>query len=122
MKIDGKSILTTAAVMGALSSFVFGAWAFGDKTGYRPWLKLEQDSFVANDLKLVMEQTEQNTLAMAKLQFDILWGKKQFGGLNFEEKVSLCKTAQILGYNLRASDGSPECTADGEPVFTFQSK
>lgn len=117
-----KTVLTWAAVGGALSSLVFGAWAFGDKTGFRPWLKFEQDAFVSNDLKLVMDQTEQNTLAMAKIQFDILWGKKQFGGLNLDEKTSLCKAAQILSYTVRNPEGDRECTEDGEPILTFQSK
>lgn len=117
-----KNILTFAAVVTALSSLIFGAWAFGDKTGYRPWLKLEQNAFVTNDIKKVMDQTEQNTLALAKIQFDILWGKREFGGLNFEEKVSLCKSAQILTYDVRNAKGEPECTQDGEPILTFQAR
>lgn len=122
MKIDSKSILTASAVMGALSSLIFGAWAFGDKTGYRPWLKMEQDAFAASEFKLVMDQAEQNTLAMAKIQFDILWGKREFGGLNIEEKTSLCKAAQILNYTVRNATGDRECTEAGEPILTFQAQ
>lgn len=122
MRDISKSIIKWGAVVGALGVIGGAGWAFGDKTGFRPWLKMEQKAFTEQEFKLVMDQTEQNTLAMAKLQFDILWGKKQFGGLNFDEKVSLCKSAQILNYDIRTPDGSPECTADGEPIFTFQSK
>lgn len=120
MKDITKTLLTWAAVWGAAGSLIFGAWAFGDKTGYRPWLKLEQNAFINNDLKLVMDQTEQNTLALAKVQFDILWGKKQFGELAYEDKVSLCKSAQILQYDLRKEDGSPECSPNAEPILTFR--
>ena len=111
-------------IAAALTAFVtIGgfAWAFGDNTGYRPWLKKEMQEFTARDFKLVMDQTQQNTLAIAKSQFDTLWGKRQFNELNFDEKVSLCKNAQILQYNVTDNDGNLVCTKDGEPVLTFNS-
>jgi len=114
MKISWQLPLKLAAYITAFGIIGSAAVVLGDATEWRP--------VILKEFKVAMEQTEQNTLAMAKLQFDILWGKKQFGGLSFEEKVSLCKTAQILNYNIRTPDGSPECTPNGEPIFTFQSK
>jgi hypothetical protein len=112
MKIDWQSPFKLAAYITAFGVIGGASLALGDATGWRP--------VILNEFRVAMEQTEQNTLAMAKLQFDILWGKKQFGSLSFEEKVSLCKTAQILNYSLRTEKGEPECTPNGEPILTFQ--
>lgn len=97
------------------------AWGFGETTGYRPWLLREQNEFTSKRFQLVMEQTQQNTLALSKSSFDILWGKREFGKdpLTFEEKVSLCKDAQILDYDVLNEEGMPECK-DGQPVLIFK--
>lgn len=122
MTLNTKAIIKAASVYSALAVLIGAAWAFGDNTGYRPWLKKEMQEFTARDFQMVMDQTQQNTLALAKSEFDRLWAQRKFGELSFEEKISLCKTAQILKYDLRTDDGSRECTEEGEPIFTFKSK
>ena len=116
-----KDILKLSALITAVTVIGGAAWAFGDKTGFRPWLKFEQNEFTARDFKLVLDQTQQNTLAIAKSQFDTLYGKSQFNNLNFDEKISLCKNAQILQYNVTDDAGNLLCTETGEPVITFKS-
>ena len=118
MIIDSKSILKSAAVYGAVAALVTGAWAFGDNTGYRPWLKREQQEFTSKDFHLVMEQTQINTLAIAKQEFNLLEEKAQRGGeLTYEEKRDLCKNAQILEYPVEG------CQKDtGEPILVTRSK
>lgn len=104
----------------ALATIVGAAWAFGDKTGYRPWLKLEQNEFTQKQFQTVMDQTQQNTLAIVKSQFDLLYGKKQFGELTWDEKMALCKNAQILNYTVVDDQNRQICSEDGTPVLTFK--
>ena len=115
------SILTKAsASLTAVIALGGALWVFGDDTGYRPWLKKEMQDFTARDFKVVMDQTQQNTLAIAKNQFDILWGQRKFGALDFEQTTSLCKNAQILNYAVADNTGALICTKDGQPVITFK--
>lgn len=118
--MDTSKILTAAAVVGAIVTLGGFAWAFGESTGYRPWLKKEQDQFSKSQFQLVMEQTQQNTLSIEKGKFDILLDKRKYGELNFDEKVSLCKSAQILEYDVTDEGGRPICT-EGQPVIIFKS-
>jgi len=109
-----------AATLTAGMTLAGAAWVFGDNTGYRPWLKREMQNFTANDFKLVMDQTQQNTLAIAKQEFDLLWGQRKFGALDFEQKITLCKDAQLLRYGVTDESGVPICTKEGEPILTFK--
>ena len=119
--MDTTVITKFSATVTAVVALAGMGWAFGDKTGYRPWLKMEMQDFTAHDFKLVMDQTQQNTLALAKTQFDILWGQRKFGALDFEQKTSLCKAAQILNYAVTDEAGVPICNKDGQPIITFKS-
>lgn len=114
-------ITKTSATAAAIVSLGTLAWAFGDNTGYRPWLKKEQNEFTQKQFQIVMDQTQQNTLAISKNKFDLLYAKQVFGELTFDEKVSLCKDAQILGYVVTDKDGGLMCTKEGEPIITFRS-
>lgn len=117
MTLNSKAIIKAAAVYSALAVLVGAAWAFGDNTGYRPWLKLEQNEFTSRDFKLVMDQMEQNTLAITKQEFTYLEDKKEHGAeLTWEEKRDFCKGAQILEYPVEG------CAKDGEPVLIERSK
>jgi len=118
--MDFSPVTKVSATITALVTLGGLAWGFGDATGYRPWLKREQETFTANNFKLVMDQTQQNTLAIAKSQFDVLWGQRKFGALDFEQTTSLCKNAQILNYAVTDNTGALLCTKDGQPVITFK--
>lgn len=117
MNIDSKTILKYGAIYGAITAFMTGAWAFGDNTGYRPWLKKEMQEFTAKDFKLVMDQTQLNTLAIAKQEFDLLEEKAERGvDLSYEEKRDMCKNAQILDYPVQGCESKT-----GEPVLVVRS-
>ena len=120
MNVDTSILTKISAAATAIVALAGMGWAFGDKTGYRPWLKMEMQDFTSHDFKLVMDQTQQNTLAIAKNQFDILLGQKKFGVLTYEQSSSLCKTAQILNYVVTDDNGALLCTKDGQPIITFK--
>lgn len=111
-----KAVKLYAAV-GAIVGLGSYAYAFGDVTGLRPWFKFEQDKFTQSDFQLVMDKTEQNTLANARQDFIYIEGKKDRGAeLTWEEKRDFCTNALILGYPVAG------CNKAGEPVITFSSK
>lgn len=117
MTLNTKAILKAAAVYSAAAVLVGAAWAFGDTTGYRPWLKVEQNEFTANQFQLVMDKTQQNALANARQDFIYIEGKKDRGvELTWEEKRDFCTNARILEYPVEG------CNKDGEPIITFESK
>lgn len=117
MNINTKAILKASALYSAFGVLFAGAWAFGDNTGYRPWLKLEQNEFTTKQFQLVMDQTQQNALANARQDFIYIEGKKDRGvELTWEEKRDLCTNARILEYPVEG------CNKDGEPIITFESK
>jgi len=120
IKTIAQIIITTAAVITALGVITWSAWSFGDDIGYRPIIKKEFIGFINNEFQLAMDQTKQNTLALAKNQFDILWGKKEHGGLDYEERVSLCTSAKILEYKVIDQNGQPECAENGKPILKFK--
>lgn len=117
MIVNTKAILKAAALYSAMAVLVGAAWAFGDNTGYRPWLKLEQEDFTKSRFQLVMEQSQQNALANARQDFIYIEGKKDRGvELTWEEKRDFCTNALILGYPVEG------CDKEGDPIITFTSK
>jgi hypothetical protein len=116
--MDVSRIVTISSVFGAVVILAGFAWAFGDDSGYRPIIKREFERFLGVEFKLAMDQTEQNTLAIARQEFNYIEEKKLRGGLlTYEEKRDFCKNAQILQYPVEG------CALDtGEPIFTKRSK
>lgn len=110
-------LTTTAALATALVTLGGLAYAFGDSTGYRPIFKKEFIGFIQGEFQMAMDQTQQNTLAIARQEFVYIEGKKDRGAeLTWEEKRDFCTNAKILEYPVEG------CTRDGEPIITFQSK
>lgn len=115
--MDTSKVVTLYAVVGAIVGLGSYAYAFGDVTGMRPWFKFEQDRFTQSDFQLVMDKTEQNTLANARQDFIYIEGKKDRGvELTWEEKRDFCTNAKILEYPVEG------CSKDGDPIITFTSK
>jgi len=121
MNINAKAVIKASALYTAMGVLLGGAWAFGDNTGYRPWLKKEMQEFTARDFQKVMDQTQQNTLAITKNEFDLLWGQRTHGELDFDAKVKLCTDAYILKYSVTDEEGNLICTAEGAPILTARS-
>lgn len=110
-----------AAFIAGVVAIVGAAWAFGDQTGYRPWLKREMQEFTNKDFRQIMDQTQQNTLAIEKGKFDLLYSKKQFSELTFDERIALCRSAAVLDYSVTNEEGEPICSEKGEPIVVFTS-
>lgn len=120
--METQKIITTSALIAAVVTLGGFAWAIGDNTGYRPWLKREQSEFTDKQFKLVIDQTQQNTRALAQLKFDELWGLRKFGALTWDQKVNLCSLALTLNYTIVEEDGCRKiCSDDGTPVLTAPS-
>lgn len=90
MTFNAKFIITCGAVLSALSGMSWAAWSFGDATGYRPAL--------IKELRMVMDQTEQNTLAAERLEFNNLDGQYKNGALDNDQKQKRCQLAYDLRY------------------------
>lgn len=114
MNINSKTILKTAAVYSALMVLVGGAWAFGDKTGYRPWLLGEQNKFTTEQFQLVMDQSQQNTQAVLSLEFWRLDDQRKLGNLDDEKFQKYCQIAQLLRYFK-----VPDCRFNPEVTVTL---
>lgn len=115
MRDISKSIIKWGAVISALGIIGGAALAFGDKTGFRPWLKMEQDAFTSKEFKLVMDSVEALTYANAASEFGRLEERLKRGDkLSWEEKRDFCTNAQILSYPVEGSYGLT-CTKSGQP-------
>lgn len=110
-----------AAIAGSVA-IVGAAWAFGDSTGYRPWFLFEQNDFTSKKFQLVMDQTQQNTRALAQFKFDELWGLRKYGELTWEQKMSMCSLAATLNYTVVDDQNRQICSNDGTPVLVFPAK
>lgn len=121
MTLNTKTVLKAAALYTAMGILLGGVWTFGDKTGFRPWLKFEQNDFTTRDFQKVMDQTQQNTRALAQFKFDELWGLRKFGELTWEQKMSLCSLAVTLNYTVVDDQNRQICSDDGTPILSFQS-
>lgn len=117
-----ETLKNTAAAVTALLTLGGIAWAFGETTGYRPWLKLEQDDFTSKQFHSVMDQTQQNTRALAQFKFDELWGLRTHGELTWEQKMSLCSLALTLNYTVVDNQNRQICSNEGTPVLVFPAK
>lgn len=105
-----SKILRAATLYGALALLGGGAWAFGENTGYSPVLKRDFIGFMNKEFKMAMDQTEQNTLAIANQSFIRIEEKKDRGAeLSWEEKRDYCTNARILQYPVQG------CLPDGQP-------
>lgn len=120
MDIKGK-IITTASLVAALVTLGGLTYTFGDKTGWRPIIKKEFVGFIEGEFKVAMDQTEQNTLAIAHSRFNILFDKKRINKepLTMDEKISLCKDALILKYEVIDANGQPYCK-DGKSILMLK--
>lgn len=118
MKIDSKIILTFAAYLAALGVIGTTAWAIGEVTGLRPALIRELNE----KFKIAMDQTQLNTIAITKQEFNILEERlKRDGILTWDEKRDYCTFALILKYPVDDSNGF-RCTSDGIPDLVTRSK
>lgn len=108
-----SKVLRLATLYGAVVVLAGGAYAIGENTGYRPIFKKEFIGFMDTEFKLAMDQTEQNTLAIANQKFIYIEEKKDRGAeLTWEEKRDFCITAKILQFPVQG------CLPDGQPDLT----
>lgn len=107
MNISVKGIMQAAGLVTAMTVLGGAAWQIGEVTQLRPALIKE----LKDGLKIAMDQTQINTLAIAKQEFDQIEGKIDHGAeLTYEEKRDFCKNAQILDYPVLGCDSKT-----GEP-------
>lgn len=109
-----------AGVLTASTVIVGAAWAFGDNTGYRPWLKLEQDNFTQKQFQLVMDQTQQNTRALTQFKFEELWALRKLGELTWDQKMAMCSYALTLNYTVVDDQNKEICSDDGTPILSYR--
>jgi len=79
-----------AAALAAIGGAAAGAWSVGGYLGVRPILKSE--------FEMVMQQVQQNTEAVLRIQFDNLMARRKYGELTFDEQQTLCQLAAALKY------------------------
>lgn len=117
-----EMLKNTAAAVTAIVALGGVAWGFGEATGYRPWLKLEQDKFTRSEFQLVMDQSQQNTRALTQFKFEELWGLRKLGELTWDQKMSLCSYALTLNYDVIDDENRAVCSDKGTPILTYESK
>lgn len=118
-----ETVKNVCAVLLSLVTLGGIAWAFGESTGYRPWLLKEQNDFTGKQFQVVMEQSQQNTRALVQFKFEELLGLMKLGGsgLTWDQKVSMCSYAYTLGYTVTDESAREICDKEGQPVVIFNS-
>jgi len=85
-----KRLLQISAALAAVAAISGTLWATSDYLGVRPVIKRE--------FQEAMNQLQQNSEAILRIQFENLMAKRKYGELSFDEQQDLCRIAKALKY------------------------